>query len=56
MMKEGDESSSDGEPGFDQEEENLVEIGGEYKKGEEEFKGHLVNEENESVDENAIFE
>lgn len=56
MMKEGDESSSDGEPGFDQEEENLVEIGGEYKKGEEEFKGHLVNEENESVDEDAIFE
>jgi len=56
MMREGDESSSDGEPGFDQDEQNLIEYGGEYQKGEEEFKGHLVKEENESIDEDAIFE
>ena len=41
-------------PGFDQE-ENMIEYGGEYKKGEEEFKGHLINDEEESIDEDAIF-
>ncbi len=47
MMQEGQESSSD-------EDEEPIQFG-EYKEGEEEFKGHVVEEENDSVNEDEIF-
>lgn len=57
MLWEQEESSDEDDdlPGFDKEESKEQIFGGQYKEGEEEFKGHIVQEEQDSVDEDAIF-